>query len=439
MVQNTDKPTPKASRGRWAKFRNGDLCTHCGYCLPHCPTYRVENNEYQSPRGRVSIILAARAGTVGLDEAVEAVSHCLVCRACHAACPAGVRPGKLVLMTRGLAPQPEGVAGRLFHGVTDRPVATGVLAGLLDLYVRSGMQAAVRGSRLLGLVPPVKRLESLTPAHRFRQRKTPADAAPERADGRQKRIGLLCGCMARLFFPQVGGSAVQLLESLGCRVVVPGGFGCCGAPYREQGQREGFLNQARRVLDAFARQGTVDVVVCDSSVCAITARSYAKSLARDEHYKELAADFSAKVMDLGVFLARELDDPAAFFGDPGLGRITFHDHCQARHGLGTLEEPRRLLNALPGGMTELPRNGQCCGAGGSYMLQFPQRSRMIRQDKLQAVAESEADTVIGMNPGCLLNIQAGLADQGSVVQVRHLAEVLWLARQARQNAGLDNQ
>ncbi|MBF0187842.1 MAG: (Fe-S)-binding protein [Magnetococcales bacterium] len=423
---NTKKLSNSAPpRKRWA---NADLCTHCGYCLPACPTYRVENDERQSPRGRVSIVLALRDSGLEDENAREALSHCLLCRACHTACPVGVRPGKLVVMARSSLPAESHGKGDLFHKITDNHTLTGITATMLKQYRDRGVQGVVRDVGMLKLLGHLKRVEGLIPSRdseTLASDKSLPTLVPQQE--KQLTVGLLCGCMARLFLPHVGRQAEEVLEALGCGVQVPEGFGCCGAPYREQGDREQFVRQARRTVEAFRDQGdpdTLDAIICDSSVCAITAKSYAKALSKQEDIAEIAKVFASKVVDFGSFLANRLDELDLSPADPGMGTLTYHDHCQSRHALGTMAEPRRLLKRLPSPFQELPRSDRCCGAGGDYMLRYPVRSANVRNDKLAAIVESEADTVVCANPGCLMNMEAGLRSRQESVQVRHVVEVM---------------
>lgn len=417
-------------------FANAGLCTQCGYCLSVCPTYRAENSELHAPRGRVSILLAVQSGHITIEEAAQALDHCLVCRACHAACPAGVRPGKLTLTVRALAPpRPTSVWIRLLHRITSSHRLTAWCAALLGLYQRSRMQRGVRRLGLLRRLPPLARLESLIPRHQPDVQLPsfpPPSSSPEGA-----RIGLLCGCMARLFMPGVAPSAARLLCQWGETVVPLEGFGCCGAPFRESGDRKAFLRQARRTLDAFRQAGDLQAVVCDSSVCAVTAHSYARALADDPLYADLARAFSAKVQPLSPFLASRLDRWPPTPTDPGFGTIAYLDHCQTRYGLGIIKEPRWLLSTLPVPCRELVQEGTtapdgCCGAGGDYQLRHPTRSQKIREERLTTILHCGATTVVGENPGCLLHIASGLEQAGTSVRVRHLAEVLWIAQSLQQ-------
>ena len=409
-------------------FTNAELCTQCGYCLPVCPTYRVENNELHSPRGRVSVLLALKTNLLTLDEAASALDHCLVCQACHEACPVGVRPGKLAIKLRATAPQKPTLFRWLFHYICSHAPLTSRLAALLALYQRSALRGLVHGRGLLRLFPGLDRLERLIPQHRPNEPmlSLPPSPPPQSI----KRVGLLTGCMARLFFPNVAPASAQLLASLGYHAIILENFGCCGAPYRESGERKQALRQAKHTLDAFLAAGPLDAMVFDSSICAVTAQSYRHILAKDATYATVAREFADKAETLSQFLAKAQWPHAAI--DPGFGHLTYHDHCQARYGLGIMGEPRSLLQRLPVGYRTLVSTGPsaqngCCGTGGDYMLRHPERSQTIMLDTLSAIRASGADTVVGENPGCLLNIVSRLEQSHSPLQVRHLAEVLWAA------------
>ncbi|MBF0177836.1 MAG: (Fe-S)-binding protein [Magnetococcales bacterium] len=408
-----------------ASLANADLCTHCGYCLPGCPTYRVDNDETRSPRGRISILLALRNKEIDPVVALAALDHCLLCRACHTGCPAGVHPAQLIALARAAGPHfPPLLTSRLFHLLVVNHRWSAKVAWLLQKYRRSGLQAWLRSKKWWYRQPFPGRLEGMIPA--LQEDPSPLAETDSLADG--PSIALLCGCMGRIFYPGVALSAQRLLTSLGYRSTVPEGFGCCGAPFLERGDRARFLRQARRTLDAFAQHREVAAVVCDSTLCFMTVRSYAQALEDHAAYRDLAREFVAKVVEFSDFLDASGKMATAPLGDPGLGRLVFHDHCQIRHGLGTVAAPRRLLHFLPVSVCELPRFDGCCGAGGEYLLRHPETSRAIRADKLASIVASGADTVVAGNPGCLLHMEEGLRGIGSPVRACHIAELLWRAR-----------
>jgi glycolate oxidase iron-sulfur subunit len=405
------------------KFKNAGLCTHCGYCLPACPTYKILNDETQSPRGRVSIILALSKGEINPDEASSVLSTCLVCRACHSACPVGVRPAKLVLSARNQSTIKSSFTTSIFHSITNNHNLTSLASHSIKIYQNSGIQGWLRRKKALSFLPALHRLESLIPT----RRSEPVPTYPVQQTGESSSIkaALLCGCMARLFHPRTAPSTANLLKLLNIKITVMDGFGCCGSPFRESGNRKLFLKQARKTLDAFSKIPEVDMVICDTSVCMITVRSYGRAMSADKKYAAIAEKFSDKIQSLELLLAKGLPELTHEGYQPPDNSITFQDHCQTQHGLGTKKEPRQLLKTIAGSLSELPRAENCCGAGGDYMLRYHELSHKIRLDKLAAIDESDAETVVGCNSGCLLNIEAGLTEQHSTVKTRHLSEILW--------------
>ncbi|MBF0096529.1 MAG: (Fe-S)-binding protein [Magnetococcales bacterium] len=412
-----------------ASFANAEKCTQCGYCLPVCPTYRVENNELHSPRGRVSIILALRNGGLAKEEAATILDHCLLCQACHAACPAGVRPGKLALQLRAQAPLPASRFSRLFHAITDRPRLTAVLAAIIRGYQRSGLQRWLRRGRLLRWLPTVAHMEAMLPVASAIG-SVPLLPAPPSSAEPQPRVALLAGCMTRLFFSSVPQAAAHVLHRWGNQVVVLDQFGCCGAPYRESGDRARLRRQAKRTLDLLHDSGPWQAVVCDSSICAVTLHSYLRLFGGDPIYEDRARQLSAKLKTMSQFLAAT--PPPVRRKKETFAALAYHDHCQARHGLGIITEPRNVLRPLADQLLELRQSDSlnadgCCGAAGEYQLRHPERSQAIRAPKVQVIQEQDPTVLVGENPGCLLHLAAGLDQKGAQTAVRHLAEVLYEA------------
>ncbi|GAB0058937.1 Lactate utilization protein A [Candidatus Magnetaquicoccaceae bacterium FCR-1] len=424
-MKSTTATIPPAAARSPDPLANATLCTQCGYCLPVCPTYWSDNDETESPRGRISLLLALRDGTLSMDEAAAPLSHCLLCRACQTACPAKVKPAKLIGHLRAKHPVPTSFTGRWFHRITDHPRHTRLLAKLIGWYQSSGLQRLVRASRLLHGIPPLRRLENLLPE----PTPTPPPAWPPAAPDKP-RVALVQGCMSRLFFPNAGPATANLLHLTDCNVVRLENFGCCGAPYRESGNRQAFLRQARATLKALATLEPLEAIVSDSAICLVTLKGYARSLGHDPELGEIAKRVAEKSIDLSSFLAPRLKARGILFTATETRTFTYHDHCQSRHGMGILTQPRVLLEMLPGTHRELTPEGTpalCCGAGGEYLLREPERSDRIRDAKLQAIARVGVDVVAASNPGCILHLGAGLREIDAPVQVRHLAELLWEA------------
>lgn len=407
------------------QFAQAGQCTHCGYCLPQCPTYQATLDERESPRGRLSMILAINRGEITPADAEAYLNHCLLCRACHTACPVGVHPGKIFMRSRTLAPAPPPRTGRLLHAVTDSRRLTALAAGLLNLYRRSGLRALTHRLRLLAPFGALETLERMLPDH--------APRTPKPLKGRPPtgpRVLLFTGCMGRLASPHLGPMAQRVLTQLGARTTLLTDYGCCGAPHRDHGFQARFKTLAREVLAAIDAQGEVDAVVCDSSACALALANYARSMGKDPRWGTLAKELSPKVWEFSAFVAERLPFEQARWGDPGLGSIAYHDHCQARHALGVSEAPRRLLAALGVEMRPIVKEG-CCGAGGDFMLRHPDLSEAVRRARLEALRDSDADVVVSGNPGCLMNIGGGLKTRHEPVEARHIVEILHAAIESK--------
>lgn len=397
------------------------LCTHCGYCLPACPTYQAKNDESLSPRGRISILLALHTGQLDPTRIGNALDTCLLCNACHSACPAGVQPGKLILLTRANSPLPTPFLLELLHRITDRAWLTTLASGLIRLYRGVGLMTLIRRKGILTRFPQLAAMEALLPS----PQPSPRRGRTTSKQGGRGRIGLLPGCIGRLTIPGIRQDSAALLTALGYQVIELTGFGCCGAPHREHGNRERFRQQAKKTLAAFQAAGPLNAVVCDSSICAVTLRAYGKALEDDPELAARAKELASKSRELAAFLA---DDPVfqeLALGNPGGGLTAFHHHCQTVHSLAILSQSSYVFAKVPVATTTLTDPGRCCGAGGDYLLRWPEISGEVRTQRLAAIQASQAETIVTGNPGCLLNLTAGLEASSSTVRVRHLAQ--WLS------------
>ncbi len=394
-------------------------CVHCGLCLPHCPTYQETGRESSSPRGRIYLMRGVAEQRIPLDELVVGeMSLCLACRACESACPAGVRYGHLVEGMRAEidARAARGRANRfverfaLRHVVASRPVLHGLMA-MLRAYQRSGLQRAVQATRLLALAPPLARLERMLPRLPDRHR------APTRipAEGvRRGRVAFFTGCIMPEVFGPVNAATIAVLARNGFEVEVPAAQGCCGALHRHSGDPEAAdrLHAANRA--AFAVDG-VDAVILNSAGCGAAMR-------------EADDPFGRKVRDVCEFLAdaglRETPRPLPL-------RVAYDDPCHLLHGQRVSAQPRALLRAIPDlELFDLPGCRDCCGAAGIYNLTQPVMAAQLLARKVQAIRDTQPQVLATGNPGCLLQLGAGVRAAGLSVEVVHPIELLARAYQS---------
>ena len=238
---------------------------------------------------------------------------------------------------------------------------------------------------------------------------------------RRARVALLTGCVQAVVFGAHNRATARVLAKNGCDVVVPEGQGCCGALNAHGGDHARALALARRTIDAF-EAARAEAVIVNTSGCGAHMKAYGRLLGADPAYAERATRFAASVVDLAEFLARApLRGPLS----PVPLTVTYHDPCHVVHGQKLRGEPRRLLAQIPGlRIVELTESDWCCGSAGIYNLTQPEMATRLLQRKVSHVLATGADAVVTANPGCILQIQAGLAAQRSAMRVLHLVELL---------------
>jgi glycolate oxidase iron-sulfur subunit len=402
-----------------------DDCVHCGFCLPHCPTYQNWGEEMDSPRGRIDLMRGLRTNQIPMTPAVAAhFDRCLGCMACVTACPSGVRYDVLIEETRAYVEQ------KYRRGLWDRfhremifqlfpyPGRLRAMAAFLLLYVWTGLRWLVRHSGLLKLLPPrLRQLEALQPPV------TPRNVfvrLPERvrAQGEKRMtVGLVAGCVQRIFNPGVNEATLRVLSAEGCEVIVPRGQGCCGALSMHAGREHESLELARDLMERFSRE-RVDVVLINAAGCGSHLKDYARLFPNDERAKA----FSAKVRDVNEFLATL---PPRAPRKPLQARIAMHDACHLAHAQRIKAQPRALLGAIPGvTLVEVPDSEQCCGSAGIYNLVQPESAEQVGQRKVDNVLTTKADLLASANPGCTLQIQKILRERGKHLPAAHPIEIL---------------
>jgi glycolate oxidase iron-sulfur subunit len=224
---------------------------------------------------------------------------------------------------------------------------------------------------------------------------------------------------------------VRVLSRNGCDVFVAPAQTCCGALHAHDGERETARELARRNVDAFERE-QLDAVIMNAAGCGAMMKDYGELLHDDPAYAERAVTFSGRVRDVTEFLAGiELDRG---FG-PLERTVTFQDPCHLVHGQRIREAPRTLLKAIPGlRLVEMRDSEGCCGSAGIYNITQPELSRRFMAEKAESAAETGADMVVSANPGCIIQVRAGLRQRGSQMAVKHIIEILDEAYQQGERA-----
>ncbi len=409
-----------------------DACVHCGFCLATCPSYRVLGTETDSPRGRIYLMDAINSGEAALKDVAEHFDTCLGCLACVTTCPSGVRYDQLITATRAQVqrnyrrpPWTQLLRQFIFQTL---PYPKRLRTLLLPLWVYQQLGLAALEERL-GLLKrvlpqPLATMYALLPplsAASFRDRYPTLIPAQGECRG---RVGVILGCVQRLFLPAVNEATIAVLSANGFEVVIPPEQGCCGALPHHQGEESQAQTLARQMIDCFEAAG-VDHVLINASGCGHTLKEYHHLLAEDPAYGDRARAFVAKVADVQVFLAQQgLVTPLHPLGDRPL-TLVYQDACHMIHGQKIRLEPRQLLRQIPGVQLREPVDAAlCCGSAGVYNLLQPEVAAELGQQKVRHLLNTRPDVIVSANVGCTVQLNHHLRTQGATVPIYHPMQLL---------------
>jgi glycolate oxidase iron-sulfur subunit len=385
-----------------------NACVACGLCLPHCPTYRLTGEESASPRGRIAAMRAVNDGIAEVDDTFASfMDLCLSCRACEDVCPSHVPFGRMMERARTQIeprrPRRERLARRLgLDVVLPRPWLINLLTAALPL-ARPFMP---------------RRLRALLPSTRPPRRRDTLPEVTELAPGVAERgtVAMLAGCVQDRWFRSVNRATIRVLARNGWRVVVPRNQVCCGALAAHYGH----LGTARSLASANARAfRSADAIVVNAAGCGAHMKEYGELLPGDG----AAAATSGRVRDLMEFLDEVgIEDPPH---GAGVARAAYHDACHALRAQGIRAQPRAVLGRVPGlELVDLPGGDRCCGAAGLYNILEPEMSDELQRLKGDAIRRTGAPVVATANPGCAMQLAAGLLGRSPRIEVVHPAELL---------------
>ncbi|HAJ61588.1 MAG TPA: glycolate oxidase [Cyanobacteria bacterium UBA8543] len=425
-------PTPGFDSQHPPEQKLIDTCVHCGFCLSTCPSYRVIGKEMDSPRGRIYLMNAINNGEAPLAEGtVQHFDSCLGCLACVSTCPSGVQYDKLISATRPQVERnyPRSLPDRLFRSLIFNlfpyPGRLRLLLAPLYLYQKLGVDKLIRSTGLLKKVSPrLAAMESNLPEISLGSFQ---DTLPDviAAQGEKRyRVGVILGCVQRLFFSPVNEATVRVLTANGCEVVIPKTQGCCAALPEHQGQREQAQALARQMIDSFEGTG-VDAVIINAAGCGHTLKEYGHILEDDSEYREKAKAFAAKVQDAQEFLAQVgLTAKLSPITDKPLTMV-YQDACHLLHGQKISVQPRQLLRQIPNVKLREPIDAAlCCGSAGVYNMLQPEVADELGQQKVENLLNTGAQLIASANPGCTLQITKHLRMQGKEITLMHPMELL---------------
>jgi glycolate oxidase iron-sulfur subunit len=377
-------------------------CVHCGLCLNYCPTFRVTGLETESPRGRIYLMTQwKRGGLPFTEELARHIDLCLGCRTCEAVCPSGVPYGRII--ERGRA-EVERMRRPNARSLLVRQTLRRLLAHPRRLRAAGAFTRLAQALHLTGLMPQARTLPRLGRAYR-----PPHGHLAPAIGERRLRVAFLTGCVMPILYPRAHEASVRLLQLAGCEVWFPPQQRCCGALFAHNGDLDSARTLRDHNQDAFGME-SFDYVVVNSAGCGA-------------HMKDFYPNLGPRVRDLTEFLSEVgLPQPAHELNL----RVTYQDACHLVHAQRIRKPPRKLIQAIPGvELVEMAHPDICCGSAGIYNAVEPAMSKRILEEKMDDLLATDPRLVVTANPGCQMQLEAGLRARGRQdVAVKHIAELI---------------
>lgn len=393
-----------------------DACVHCGFCLQVCPTYLTLEDENDSPRGRIVLMRAMLEGRLEpTSDTVEThIAQCLGCRACETVCPSGVPYGHMLEATRATLAEHRPIPGvaRLILSVFERPV-------LLKLFLFGGRLTRALGlANLLSGLPG--RLGFAMSMLASTKRRATKPSKPIATDGKRGSVAVLTGCVMEGLFTETNRATERVLVTNDYSLRAAPDQRCCGALHAHAGDEHAAKRLAKANIEAF-EASKADFVCTNAAGCGAMMKDYGHLLRHDPEWSGRAASLSAKVRDVSELLSAA--GPKR--GGPVRTKVAYDAPCHLVHAQRVANPPLDVLRAIPElELVPLVESDVCCGSAGIYNLVEPETSDIVLERKLDNIVNTTAETIATGNPGCLMQIGAGLLRRRSSMSTIHPVELL---------------
>jgi len=405
-------------------------CNKCGFCLAHCPIYKVTGVEWTAARGRITLISGALLDDqLEIGEIKEPVFNCLTCNACLDDCPGGVTTADIIFNTREELLKRQGqpwLQKLLFQKVLANPSLVHTASKFLRLADVAGLRTLGRKTGLVKVIGDAGKAEAVVP-------KVPPSGGLDEIIRLAKsiknpkyKVAYFAGCHAPNFAPEVAAATIRVLNKHQVEVTVPR-FVCCGLPATGYGDMPSARNLARTNID-IAGNLNVDAIVTPCGSCSSFLKDYSKLMASEPEWAEKAKDFASKVKDVSEFLI-----DIGLITDMGAikKKVTYHDPCHLGRYQKIKAQPRTILKSIPGvEFIELGESDMCCGAAGSYAFTHYDLSKKVRERKTGNVETTGADILVSSCPACVMQLSYGVREKKLPVRVTEIIELLDEAYQA---------
>lgn len=404
-------------------------CVRCGKCRSVCPVFAEIGNETAAPRGHVFMVQMLHDEKVEPNNDVyERLANCLMCEACTINCPSGIDIHELNAAARSYIYEKNPSIGKelIFDSLWTKPAALHTGMKFMWGVQKAGLQTFARNVGITRLLPgDLGKAEKILTSVPFRSaRSLIRERNPARGE-KKLIVGYFLGCGTDLLNPEVALATIDVLTRNGCEVIVPAASKCCGLPHIANGKMDTARSLAAHNVKIY-NSYDFDYIVTDCASCssALSHKSMEFLLGglkiEDEAFK-----MADKVMDLTRFLIDVLDIKMPDKEIKEIKKVTYHDPCHLANAQGITQEPREMINRMPGTeLIEMNESNRCCGGSGTYSITHYNMSMKILDRKMDNAMQTGADILATCCPSCMLQLRHGVNRHNWNCRVVHPVELL---------------
>ena len=393
-------------------------CVHCGMCNATCPTFLVNGNELEGPRGRIYLIKDMLENKKPANKKiVQHIDSCLSCYSCMTTCPSGVNYMHLIDHGRNYIeetykrPFLERIFRNILSYVLPRPKVFLTMA-ILSKFIKPFsfiLPNFLKNS--LDLMP------NKIPSKKIKEKKV-----YEVDNGRKiSRVALLTGCVQRVISPEINESTIRLLTRHNVEVVVMQDIDCCGSLNHHLGKknlaRKSFIKNIESWYEEYLNNG-LDAIISNTSGCGTTLKDYGHIFNNDKDLKKKAKKISELTKDITEYLDENLklnikqDDEKKY-------KIAYHSACSMQHGQTVHQQPKDLISQTGNEVLDIPEGHLCCGSAGTYNILHQKMAKTLLRNKVSNIEKVSPDFISTGNIGCMTQIS-----NGTKIPIIHTVELL---------------
>jgi len=393
-------------------------CVHCGMCNATCPTYAINGDELEGPRGRIYLIKDMLENNKPANEKIaKHIDSCLSCYGCMTTCPSGVNYMHLIDHGRNHVEKTykRPILDRLFRNILSytlpKPNIFLVLALVTKIIKPFSflMPRFLRNS--LNLMPdkiPTKQMKT--------QKIYPAENKKKVA-----RVALLTGCVQRVISPEINESTIRLLNRHGVEVVVLPKIDCCGSLNHHLGKKElahsSFVKNIELWHEEYLKNG-LEAIISNTSGCGTTLKDYGFIFRNDKDLKKKAKKISELTKDITEYLDENLKLKIKNNNEKKY-KIAYHSACSMQHGQKVHEQPKNLIKQTGHTVLDVPEGHMCCGSAGTYNILHQKMAKSLLKNKVENIEKTSPDFISTGNIGCMTQIGSG-----TKIPIVHTVEVI---------------